>query len=456
MTGFSARKEMGDIVINTLTIEQYLALTRRDILGVVIPELGNDVDFEIKSQFMSKLRCKLFAGSISTWDLLEEAFIRKYCPPLKTLKKLEEIRNFKQGVDETLYQAWERYDDLQFKCPQHDLNNHQKVQIFYKGLGIPSRKMVDSQGLIPMMPPSQALKSIQIMADYSQNWYNEATTWQGSSNNLNDIVLITKRVDNLGCNMQKLQENIHVIQVGCKICKEEHLTKERPLKEDGKVGEQVKYIGFLKETINKFIEESIKKQAAFDEWIRKFRDDTDLSLRMLDAATKNLHGKAEQLTQEILINSMVDNANSKMRNDIEVKKEPDPFDLPNVNPYVEPTVPHVPFLGHLKEQEDEAQAFRTLEGLKKLKINRTLIRAVKRMPEYLMETHEEELELLLASDPQSSFTKIQVDRDITSPEWFSPQGDRIRGLLNSFYVSDAMQANDEVACDNGCCSRKQT
>ncbi|GKA61889.1 reverse transcriptase domain-containing protein [Tanacetum coccineum] len=176
---------MGDIDINTLTIEQHLALTRRDRPGVVIPELGNDVDFEIKSQFMSELRCKLFAGtddedahehvqrvleimdlfhipgvirdaiilrvfpttltgvarrwknmlpagSISTWDLLEEAFIRKYCPPLKTLKKLEEIRNFKQGVDETLYQAWERYDDLLFKCPQHDLNNHQKVRIFIK------------------------------------------------------------------------------------------------------------------------------------------------------------------------------------------------------------------------------------------------------------------------------------------------------------------------------------
>ncbi|GJW74348.1 transposon ty3-I gag-pol polyprotein [Tanacetum coccineum] len=73
-----------------------------------------------------------------------------------------------------------------------------------------------------------------------------------------------------------------------------------------------------------------------------------------------------------------------MRKDIEVRKEPVPFDLPNVNPYVEPTVPCVPFLGHLKEQEDEAQAFRMLEGLKKLKINRSLIRTVKRMPEYLM------------------------------------------------------------------------
>ncbi|GKA97239.1 hypothetical protein Tco_0825133 [Tanacetum coccineum] len=31
-----------------------------------------------------------------------------YCPPSKTTKQLEEIRNFKQEGDETLYQAWER------------------------------------------------------------------------------------------------------------------------------------------------------------------------------------------------------------------------------------------------------------------------------------------------------------------------------------------------------------
>ncbi|GJV85157.1 retrovirus-related pol polyprotein from transposon TNT 1-94 [Tanacetum coccineum] len=32
-------------------------------LGVVRPEIGNDIDFEIKSQFMKKLRLKLFAGT---------------------------------------------------------------------------------------------------------------------------------------------------------------------------------------------------------------------------------------------------------------------------------------------------------------------------------------------------------------------------------------------------------
>nr|GEV38729.1 hypothetical protein [Tanacetum cinerariifolium] len=135
---------MGTIDINALTIEQYIALTRRDRTYMVIPELGNDVDFEIKSQFMSELKCNLFA------------------------------------------------------C--------------------------------------------------------------------------------------------------CKIYEEVHLTEERPVKEDREVGEQVKYIRLLEETINRFMEELTKKQYALDERIRKFRDDTDMSFRMLDAATKNMQGKSEQLT----------------------------------------------------------------------------------------------------------------------------------------------------------------
>ncbi|GJW52736.1 hypothetical protein Tco_0096821 [Tanacetum coccineum] len=48
----------------------------------------------------------------NTWDLLEKEFIWKYCSPFKTAKKLEEIRNFKQEMYETLYQAWERFQQI--------------------------------------------------------------------------------------------------------------------------------------------------------------------------------------------------------------------------------------------------------------------------------------------------------------------------------------------------------
>ncbi|GKC93244.1 RNA-directed DNA polymerase [Tanacetum coccineum] len=138
----SSRGDMGDDVdINMPTMEQYLALIQDNIRpGIVKPEINNDVGFEINGNFMRELRRKLFkgideedcvpyythraalrwknrlsAGLITTWDLLEKTFIKKYCPPFNTAMKLEKIRNFKQEMDETLYHAWERYNDLLFR-----------------------------------------------------------------------------------------------------------------------------------------------------------------------------------------------------------------------------------------------------------------------------------------------------------------------------------------------------
>nr|GEX38893.1 hypothetical protein [Tanacetum cinerariifolium] len=185
-----------DVDINTLTMEQYLARVQDDIRpGVVKPKIGNDVEFEINRKFMRELRCKLFKGTDDedahehVWGVLEiadlfpfpdvshdKAFIWQYCPHFKTAKKLEEIRNFKHEVDEPLYRAWERYSDLLYRCPQHDLNSQQRVHIFYTKIYIPTCIMLDSKGFIPLMTQTQALKSIQVMVDHLRNWYDEATT----------------------------------------------------------------------------------------------------------------------------------------------------------------------------------------------------------------------------------------------------------------------------------------
>ncbi|GJY37331.1 ribonuclease H-like domain-containing protein [Tanacetum coccineum] len=173
-----------DVDINALTIEQYIALIPDDIKpGIVNPKIGDDVEFEINANFMRELRRKLFAGtddedayehvrtvleivdlfhfpgvthdaimlrvfpitlkgralrwkdrlpagSITTWDLLKKEFIWRYCHPFITAKKLEEIRNFKQERDETLYYAWERYNDLLYQLyanhrPPNDFSSPQ-------------------------------------------------------------------------------------------------------------------------------------------------------------------------------------------------------------------------------------------------------------------------------------------------------------------------------------------
>nr|GEX07635.1 reverse transcriptase domain-containing protein [Tanacetum cinerariifolium] len=66
--------------------------------------------------------------------------------------------------------AWESYNDLLYKCSTHDINSHQKVNMFYNGLGTMNRQLLDSHGLILSMTPAQALTTIQTMADHSQNY----------------------------------------------------------------------------------------------------------------------------------------------------------------------------------------------------------------------------------------------------------------------------------------------
>ncbi|GJV19507.1 reverse transcriptase domain-containing protein [Tanacetum coccineum] len=171
---------------------------------------------------------RLSAGLVTTWDLLEKAFIRQYCTPFKTTKKLEIIRNFKQEMDETLYHTWERYSDLLYKCPQHDLNSQQKVHIFYTGLDISTRRMLDYRGFIPLMTPTQALKSIQVITEHSHDWYDEANTREQINDSSNNV------------DTKKPKENNHVIQASFKNCEGTRLTMGCPLEKEDKAVEQNK------------------------------------------------------------------------------------------------------------------------------------------------------------------------------------------------------------------------
>ncbi|GJX05061.1 reverse transcriptase domain-containing protein [Tanacetum coccineum] len=131
-------------------------------------------------------------------ELLNFVIVR-YCPPSLIAKQLEDIHNFKQEGDESLYQAWERYNDLLYKCPTHDINSHQKVNIFYKGLSTMNRQLLDSQGPIPRMRPAQALIVIQTMADHSQKWHDGTTSKSIRSSSSNDgLVALVNKLDNLG------------------------------------------------------------------------------------------------------------------------------------------------------------------------------------------------------------------------------------------------------------------
>ena len=382
---------MGAINIDALTLEEYLAVTRDEQgPGLVRPTIGENVRFEIKDQFMRELRAKLFSGNddedafehiehvlyitslfnipgvsndaillrvfpmtlsggarrwvdrlpggtINTWDLLKNKFVQRYCPPAITARKLAEIYNFKQKDDETLYQAWDRYNYLFYKYPNHDLNKQQKVSLFYKGMNIATKQILDSRGPIPGETPVRAIDSIQDLASHSLKWHDEGNHGH-TEENIEGMNALTNKFGNLGREIKKIKENIHSLQINREACKGVHRTQKCPLKEEVKRVEGVKYgnvnkpfhgfggngakyrvgpqgyytkiedkapkVTSLEDLVDEHIKESTRRNNMFKEWMMKIKEDTDRNLRNQEAAIKNLNVQIGQLVNDFDANEI--------------------------------------------------------------------------------------------------------------------------------------------------------
>jgi len=82
--------------------------------------------------------------SITTWEILAQAFLNKYFPPAKSQRLRTEIGTFRQLEDEQLYEAWERYKDLLRRCPQHGYPDWLQIQLFYNGLASSTKSILDA------------------------------------------------------------------------------------------------------------------------------------------------------------------------------------------------------------------------------------------------------------------------------------------------------------------------
>lgn len=65
-------------------------------------------------------------SNIRSWVELRKLFLDTYFPPCLAQKVMDEINHFVQIDDKSIYEAWERYENLLWKCPQHGLfiSNH--------------------------------------------------------------------------------------------------------------------------------------------------------------------------------------------------------------------------------------------------------------------------------------------------------------------------------------------
>ncbi|GJX73783.1 hypothetical protein Tco_0312378 [Tanacetum coccineum] len=151
-------------------------------------------------------------------------------PEFGLFSDLEE--HSEEEVTGTMTETMEEY-----MCKTRDM---QEVILFYNGLEVLTRQIIDSKGAIPTKIATDAKIAIQEMAKYSQKSYN-GTSKIRSTKTSDGLAAIQAQLNNLGREIKKVNEKVYAAQVGCELYKGPHYTKDCPLKEEGKTLKEAYY-----------------------------------------------------------------------------------------------------------------------------------------------------------------------------------------------------------------------
>ncbi|KAI3773452.1 hypothetical protein L1987_47981 [Smallanthus sonchifolius] len=83
-------------------------------------------------------------NSITTWEDLQAKFYKKYYPPSRAVRLRDQIHSFWMDPDEPYRMAWERFNMLLSRCPQHGLSDWTLVEKFYNGLTFEKQQMFNT------------------------------------------------------------------------------------------------------------------------------------------------------------------------------------------------------------------------------------------------------------------------------------------------------------------------
>ncbi|CAM8972743.1 unnamed protein product [Rhodiola kirilowii] len=147
------------------------------------------------------------ANTFTTWNELAQAFLLQYFPPAKTQRLKNLINSFEQGEDESFYEAWERFKELQRECPHHNIDKPSLIQIFYQGVDNESKRQMDQAagGAFMELHPTNAGAIIDRIARNSHHWGSDRNVpkRQSKTREVNevdskeDVRALSKKIDAL-------------------------------------------------------------------------------------------------------------------------------------------------------------------------------------------------------------------------------------------------------------------
>nr|GEZ91633.1 reverse transcriptase domain-containing protein [Tanacetum cinerariifolium] len=109
--------------------------------------------------------------------------IKKYFPPSMVTKLRNEITNFRQRPDESLFEAWERYKLSIDRCPNHNMLPITQIDTFYNGLTLRHRDTINAAAGETFMKrrPEECYDLIENITAHHNDWDTSTQRSESSS-----------------------------------------------------------------------------------------------------------------------------------------------------------------------------------------------------------------------------------------------------------------------------------
>nr|GEU38662.1 hypothetical protein [Tanacetum cinerariifolium] len=157
--------------------------------------------------------------------------------------------------------------------------------LFYKGVDVPTRHIVESKGTIPFMKAADAKKAIQEMADDSQKWQNETSTRCRSTKTFDGLVAIQAQLNNLRREIKKVNEKVAPAPGFYERNNGNPSYQERRQT--------------IKESLRKFMAESAKRPEENSNLTKEIRASMDTAIKNQGALIKDLELQIGQMRKSI-------------------------------------------------------------------------------------------------------------------------------------------------------------
>ena len=113
----------------------------------------------------------------------------RFFPPTLITERRGEIIMFKQGEDESLYTAWERFKRLLKRCPMHGIDLTTQMDIFYHAMNYTSKGKIDASCCRGFKRRSVE-EARQVIEDLAKCNYKTPSKYSRRNNRMRGNVLI--------------------------------------------------------------------------------------------------------------------------------------------------------------------------------------------------------------------------------------------------------------------------